>query len=129
MFFCHVGAIAQSSIDVPDGSGKIALSNVQCNGNEARLVDCPSDTMVDENCTHSTDAGVLCTELEGCAINGDIRLQEGTVYYGRVEVCYNNVWGTVCDDSWDNTDAAVACQQLGFNTTGYWKSSKAFYCN
>ena len=31
---------------------------------------------------------------------------------GRLEVCINNAWGTVCDDRFGNEDAAVACSQI-----------------
>ena len=44
---------------------------------------------------------------------GDIRLAGGnTTNEGRVEVCLNGVWGTVCHNQWTTEDARVACRQL-----------------
>ncbi|KAF3980673.1 MAG: scavenger receptor cysteine-rich domain-containing protein [Methylococcales symbiont of Iophon sp. n. MRB-2018] len=38
---------------------------------------------------------------------------------GRLELCINNAWGTVCDSLFDENDAAVACSRIaGFSQQG-----------
>ena len=48
--------------------------------------------------------------------NGLIQLSQGS--QGAVEVCVNGYWGTICDSQWDNTDASIVCQQLGYSYHG-----------
>ena len=38
---------------------------------------------------------------------------------GRLEICVNNAWGTVCNAAFDVQDAAVACGSVvGFSAAG-----------
>ena len=70
----------------------------------------------DASCTHANDMIVFCAEEEvtGC-MTGDIRLAgvQSSQTEGRLEVCLNGEWGTVCDDSWHVTASAVTCNLLG----------------
>ena len=113
--------------------GRFWLDDVQCVGTESRLIDCPARPLGQHNCRRNDQIGVSCPpvgkqtetisalvyyclnciELEPCSVQGDIRLQGGTATSGRVEICNNGTWGTVCDDLWSIPDARVACFQLG----------------
>ena len=39
-------------------------------------------------------------------------------YEGRVEICIDNEWGSICDVGWDEVDASVVCARLDYLTDG-----------
>nr|XP_055045526.1 scavenger receptor cysteine-rich type 1 protein M130-like [Misgurnus anguillicaudatus] len=94
------------------GVGPIWMDNVHCTGTELSLRGCRFNGWGINDCYHSYDAGVIC---RGRPL--DVRLVNGDNFCsGRVEVLYNDQWGTVCDAGWDLTDAAVVCESMGCGT-------------
>ena len=53
-----IGAVAYFT--VAGGTGSILLDDVQCRGNESRILDCPHSGVGTHNCVHSEDVGVRC---------------------------------------------------------------------
>ncbi len=106
---------------------------MDCIGSEQRLVDCASQISTVTSCMTSVEVTCLAGKVaqnyncckydipillgfSGCP-EGGVRLVDGATYTeGRVEICINNEWGSVCNQSWDIADANVVCRQLGLRT-------------
>ena len=92
------------------------------------------------NITSSFCLQSSCLIIAAACADGDVRLLVGEDYQyflgetryddsfydknglvnGRVEVCVGGRYGTICNVFWDNEDASVVCQQLGFSPYGNW---------
>ncbi|XP_078060508.1 scavenger receptor cysteine-rich domain-containing protein DMBT1-like [Mustelus asterias] len=90
-----------------EGKGPVWVNYVQCEGNESHLRNCTS-FMLNASLSDSFDVGLLCSEHMQIRLTGG-----GSSCSGRVEIYYNGVWGSVCDDAWDLANAHVVCKQLG----------------
>ncbi|XP_062913390.1 deleted in malignant brain tumors 1 protein-like [Mobula hypostoma] len=122
-------SIKHDSSTYGKGSGLIWLDELKCSSYESSFWQCRADPWGKHNCDHREDAGVVCEEAripEGCSVKScDSRNVPGSQELqlrlfgsnancsGRLEIFFNNTWGTVCDDSWDLADASVVCRDLG----------------
>ncbi|XP_030046921.1 scavenger receptor cysteine-rich type 1 protein M130 [Microcaecilia unicolor] len=58
---CGHALKAQGKASFGEGNGLVWLSAVQCTGREAYLWQCRSSTLGHHNCSHGSDAGVICS--------------------------------------------------------------------
>ena len=58
------------------------------------------------------------TTEKSCA-DWDVRLVNGSnPLEGRLEICFNRAWGTICNTKFSSEDETVVCNQLGFPFNG-----------
>ncbi len=51
--------------------------------------------------------------------SGEIRLMNGSrAEVGRVELCHEGFWRTICDQNWSQEEAVVVCTQVGLTKLG-----------
>uniref|UniRef100_A0A672NWK6 Si:ch211-161n3.4 n=1 Tax=Sinocyclocheilus grahami TaxID=75366 RepID=A0A672NWK6_SINGR len=84
------------------------LDEVKCRRHDSSLWQCPSSPWGKNYCNRDEVAKITCSEHIPLRLSGG----EGRCS-GRLEVYHNAVWGSVCDDQWDISDAQVVCRQLG----------------
>ena len=67
-----------------------------------------------------------CIHIASCK-DGDLKLVGGiSENEGRLEVCFDQRWGTINGDGWTHTDTQVACRQLGYSTSGMLKYTEGY---
>lgn len=113
-----------------EGTGQIWLDDVKCMSYEHYLSECPHTNWGEVNCNHSEDVGCSCLALNKCDKNRHriVALDPSIRGVGIVEVQNEEgQWGGVCDDHWDDLDAAVFCRCLGYHDDG--TSFKAMLMN
>jgi hypothetical protein len=97
------------------------LRTANCDGSENHLIECLKSPTTLNEVSCSKKAFVFCPAPNSeCNETNMIRLVGGrTPHDGRVVVCVNGVWVSVCDEKWSLQHARVVCRQLGYNGTSY----------
>lgn len=103
-----------------EGKGQIWLDDVICTGSESSILNCQHRTFGVNNCQHTEDAGVVCSDTVRL-INGTDRCS------GTLEVFHNGEWDVVCNKNWDLSKAKTVCESLNCGALQNTQSTSGVY--
>ncbi|KAG7272462.1 hypothetical protein CRUP_031389 [Coryphaenoides rupestris] len=106
-----------------EGAGLILLDEVQCKGAESTLLACGHTPWGRHDCSHNEDVGVRCQRRT--PESNDMPGPPTPTGHMTLVVGHMTLWGSVCDDGWNDLNAAVVCRQLGY--TGVAKARSMAY--
>ncbi|XP_062609247.1 deleted in malignant brain tumors 1 protein-like [Saccostrea cucullata] len=99
---------------VEEGKQLIWISNVQCQGHEGSLQECPHSPVGSvTECKSLHYAGVFCFNDQG--IYYRISGGDPSGRSGRAEIFFDDNWGTMCSTNWGEEEATALCRQMGFH--------------
>ena len=135
----HTGSIARYRSPFGQGDQPMILADLYCTGSEDSVLDCRRNDYGLQHCSAYEVAGVQCEGnhtaymwesdrklvlmsnllwLDLCS-DGEVRITGDTSpTIGRIEMCINSSWRTICGESWDDRAASVVCRQLGRSPHG-----------
>ena len=93
----NVTGHAYTSAFFGKGTGRVAMSRVDCNGSEVSLFSCPADMTGGVNCDHARDAGVSCSGIS-IRLSSNITsllpvcLPKWTIFNLEIERWSDNSW-------------------------------------
>ena len=69
----------------------------------------------------------MCDDWDLRLVNGTTQVNNPEPREGRVEICFNNTYGSICHDLWNDNDGQVVCRQLGYSSQNTSVRINAFY--
>ncbi|XP_033112971.1 scavenger receptor cysteine-rich domain superfamily protein-like isoform X2 [Anneissia japonica] len=87
------------------GVGDILLDDLECEGSEVNIFNCPHTNRVNHNCGHFEDVGVKCIR--------SVYLNSTTPLEGRLELRHEGAWIGVCHATFTSKEGKVGCLHAG----------------
>ncbi|XP_061902006.1 LOW QUALITY PROTEIN: deleted in malignant brain tumors 1 protein-like [Entelurus aequoreus] len=102
---CGSALASKKSAYFGEGTGQVWMDDVECTGKEVSILKCSHRIFGENNCGHSEDVGVVCSE--------HVKVSKGSNRCnGQLEIYVDSHWRKVCSTDWGQEEAEVICREI-----------------